>query len=191
MGNGGAAMMFDLDEAALRDQVAKGAYVSPDDADRLIALYRKNYPTASPARLFFQITTDRVWRMTAITVAERKSAQGKAPAFLYLWKWETPVLGGKFGAPHTIELPFVFHDVDNTTNSDTGTSKARYKLQDQAAGAWVAFARTGDPNHAGLPRWPAYDATTRPTMIFDTPCAVEDDPGREERLAIAAMPVRG
>jgi len=185
---GGGTDMFDLDEAGLKARIVALGHLEPAAADQLIALYRAGYPKASPARIFFLITSDKIFRAPTITIAERKAAQGKAPAYLYLWKWETPVLDGKFGAPHTIELPFIFHDVDNKTNSDTGSSPARYKLQDQAAGAWVAFARTGNPNHKGLPHWPAYDVKTRATMIFDTPCKVENDPGKDGRLAMSATP---
>jgi para-nitrobenzyl esterase len=183
---GGGTDMFDLDEAGVKARIVALGHLEPAAADQLIALYRASYPKASPARIFFLITSDKIFRAPSIAIAERKAAQGKAPAYLYLWRWETPVLDGKFGAPHTIELPFVFHDVDNKTNSDTGSSPARYKLRDEAAGAWVAFARTGNPNHKGLPHWPAYDTETRATMIFDTPCAVENDPGKNERLAMSA-----
>jgi para-nitrobenzyl esterase len=188
---GGGTDMFDLDEAGLKDRIVKMGRLEPAAADALIALYHKDYPKASPARIFFLITSDKTFREPSIVMAERKAALGKAPAYMYLWKWETPVLDGKFGAPHTIELPFVFHDVDTKTNSDTGSSPDRYKLQDQAAGAWIAFARTGNPNHKDLPHWPAYDADTRATMIFDVPCRVENDPGKDERLALAQAPAKG
>jgi para-nitrobenzyl esterase len=49
--------------------------------------------------------------------------------------------------------------------------------------AWIAFARSGDPNHDGLPEWPAYDLDRRSTMIFDNQCRTEDDPYRQKRLA--------
>ena len=42
-------------------------------------------------------------------------------------------------------------------------------------GAWVAFARSGDPNHDGLPPWRPYDATRRTTMRFDRICGPVDD----------------
>jgi para-nitrobenzyl esterase len=53
-------------------------------------------------------------------------------------------------------------------------------------GAWVTFARTGNPNHSGLPHWPQYDAESRSTMIFDSPCRIEGDPEGEGLRLIAA-----
>jgi para-nitrobenzyl esterase len=52
--------------------------------------------------------------------------------------------------------------------------------------AWVAFARTGNPNHKKLPMWEPFTAEKRPTMIFNTECRAANDPYREERLAVAA-----
>jgi para-nitrobenzyl esterase len=49
--------------------------------------------------------------------------------------------------------------------------------------AWIAFARSGNPNTDGLPAWPAFDLQRRATMVFDNESRVIDDPrGRERRL---------
>ena len=45
-------------------------------------------------------------------------------------------------------------------------------LMDAMSGAWVAFARTGNPNFDLLPVWPAYTPENPATMLFDTPCKV-------------------
>jgi para-nitrobenzyl esterase len=47
--------------------------------------------------------------------------------------------------------------------------------------AWIQFARSGNPNHKGLPDWPAYTTRERATMVFDNTCQVMNDPGSEER----------
>ncbi len=57
---------------------------------------------------------------------------------------------------------------------DDGQGQDRYALADRMAKAWVAFARTGNPNHAGLPKWDAFDTTTRTTMVLR-----QGMPGRE------------
>ena len=144
-------------------------------------------PNASPSDLYFAVTTDRMMRMNAITQAERKSAQAAAPAYMYIFDWQSPVLGGKLRSPHGIELAFVFDNTDKTTGMN-GTSADLAPLAEKVSSAWAAFARTGSPNAPGLPHWPAYDAKSRATMIFNDECKVVDDPGRDERLAISALP---
>jgi para-nitrobenzyl esterase len=52
------------------------------------------------------------------------------------------------------------------------------------ADSWIAFARTGNPNHEGLPHWPSYEAKTVPTMVFDDHCVLDHDPDGEIRSAI-------
>ena len=54
------------------------------------------------------------------------------------------------------------------------------------AGAWAAFAREGKPNHGLIPNWPAYDLSTRATMVFNTETRVMNNPYGEEKAAIAA-----
>jgi para-nitrobenzyl esterase len=125
------------------------------------------------------MTTDRTYRFDSITVAERKAAQGKAPTYMYLFTWETPV-DAKMLAHHALEIAFVF---DNTTRTPGGTGggpKAA-ALAEKMSEAWIAFARTGNPNTAKLPQWPVYNTRTRSTMVFDDECRVLSDPGGAER----------
>jgi len=62
-------------------------------------------------------------------------------------------------------------------------------LSREIAGAWAAFARTGDPSHAELPDWPAYDPTRRATMLFDLPeSRPVDDPDGEARRFLLDWP---
>jgi carboxylesterase type B len=88
---------------------------------------------------------------------------------------------GPMRSGHGYELPFVF---DNVHEPVLHPSESRQQLADRMSGAWVAFARHGDPNHDGMAEWPPYDLDARPTMIFDRgTCRVEDDPWADERLA--------
>jgi para-nitrobenzyl esterase len=83
-----------------------------------------------------------------------------------------------------VEIPFVFHNLD--ASPWTRGVAGAVALADQVSDAWLAFARNGDPNTSGLPRWPAFDAQRRATMLFDMTSAVLDDPLREQRLAMFA-----
>jgi hypothetical protein len=51
--------------------------------------------------------------------------------------------------------------------------------------AWINFARKGDPNHRGLPPWPAFATDKVPTMCFDKTCEVKTNHNRELRKAVA------
>ena len=86
-----------------------------------------------------------------------------------------------------MELPFVFDNVDKAARM-IGNAANLQTLADKISAAWTAFARTGNPYHAGLPHWPAYETNTRATMIFNNECKVVNDPGKDERLALATLP---
>lgn len=149
--------------------------------ERLIAAYRAGRPGASNTDLYLIIASDATFRAGVVTEAERKSHQ-PAPVYHYYFTWRSPVRNGKLRSFHTVEIPFVFDNVD-AAQSMTGTGQDRYALADRMSAAWVAFARTGNPNHAGLPKWPRFDTHQRATMIFDVECRAVNDPhGEEQRL---------
>ena len=86
-------------------------------------------------------------------------------------------------SPHTVEIPFVF---DNIAIAGPLISKMpeAHDLARKVSASWVGFARTGNPNVPGLPVWPAYNAATRDTMLFNNASRVTQDPDRVARLAI-------
>ena len=150
----------------------------------VIAKYREWYPRYSPADVFFAATTDsRSWRGEVIE-ADRRAAQptGSAPTWVYQFDWPTPIDGGKWGAHHGLDVPFTFDNAAITPHF-VGSGAEQDGLSALMSRAFVAFARTGDPNVKGLPPWPAFDAKRRATMIFDRDTHVADDPrGRERRM---------
>jgi para-nitrobenzyl esterase len=155
----------------------------------IIADYRKWYPAYSPSDVFFAVTTAfRSWHGMVIE-SERRAAQSNGkpaqhgPTWAYNFAWKSPVDGGKWGAPHTMDIPFAF---DNTKIAApmTGGGPEAQKLADQISDTFIAFARTGDPNNKSIPPWPRFDLEHRATMIWDLPSHVEDDPRGEERRLI-------
>ncbi|MBI4265104.1 MAG: carboxylesterase/lipase family protein [Acidobacteria bacterium] len=175
------------DDASLRERVRRIVPVDDAEADRLIALYRKNRPRDSHGDLALVMAADNSpLRLSSYVIAERKYAQGAAPVFMYYFRWRSPVRGGKLRSMHCMEIPFFFDHVDEVQFM-TGTGGERYALAEKMAGAFAAFARSGNPAHAGLPSWPAFDTTRRATMVFDTESAVVDDPFGEERRAMDAI----
>ena len=152
-----------------------------DNGSRVVELYRRNHSELSPYETFVLISTDNQMGVNSIKLAERKASQGKAPAYLYNFNWETPVAGLK--SPHTLEIPFVFHNIA-IAKPLVGDSPQANALADKVCDAWVAFARTGNPNIPALPEWPAYSESDRSTMLFDNDSKVAKDPIHEKRLLL-------
>lgn len=86
-------------------------------------------------------------------------------------------------SPHTIEVQFVFNNIKLGGTLISNRPDA-YLLADKVSAAWVAFARTGNPNTPELPRWPAYSSGSRDTMLFKSESRVEQDPDRGPRLVM-------
>ena len=93
------------------------------------------------------------------------------------------MLDGRPRAFHCAELAFCFDNVERCENM-TGNGPEARDLAARVSEAWLSFARKGDPNHSGLPHWPAFTAEKCPTMIFDTPCAMKENPDTTERKVI-------
>lgn len=144
------------------------------DSEAIIAAYRQDYPKATPFGLYATIAASQ-FRIPAFAQATRKAAQGAAPAYAYIYAWRTPVLDDRPGTFHAAEISFVFDNAELCDHYSAGDPGALV-LSKQMSTAWVSFARTGNPNHSGMPQWPAYSADTRATMYFDTPCAVRNNP---------------
>jgi para-nitrobenzyl esterase len=174
---------FNLDEAGLKEILTKRF---EGKGDEIYALYRKHNPKKSPFLIQAQVLTDAGGRRSAITQAERKAALGKAPAYMYLWSWESPGYGGKFGAVHGIDVSASFYSCRDGIGG-TG-SPQQLTLWNKFASSWVALAKTGNPNNPNLPEWPAYDSTRRATMVFDNDPRVENDPRSEIRKFWEQMP---
>jgi len=167
---------FDVSEAAVQafaesQAAGKGAAI--------MAAYRKLYPAKKPFFIRGMIATDRNLRRNTVLQAERKAAQHSAPVYMYRFDWGTPWEGGKFGACHGVDLSISFANPDTSMGMSAPAAKL---LAQRLGGATIAFAKTGNPDHAGIPHWAPYDAQARATMVFDEQTRMERDPNRELRL---------
>ncbi len=174
---------FDLDEAGLKNMMNQRY---GEKGEQIVAMYRKRYPSKSPFLIQAQIATDAGGRRSAVTQAERKSALGKAPAYMYIWTFESPSFGGKFGAVHGTDVSASFNSYRDGIGG-TGSPQQR-ALWEKFASAWVSLAKNADPNNPKIPNWPAYEPSKRATMLFDTEVRVENDPRSEMRQFWAEMP---
>jgi para-nitrobenzyl esterase len=159
-------------------QLRLGAQTAP-----VIAEYRKIFPSAKPLEIAGLVGAD-LFRRGAVLQAERKAAQGGAPAYLYWFGWKTPVLDGRPLAYHCQDLAMWLDNIDLAVQATGGVPEAR-ALAAKMSSALVAFARTGNPNHAGIPRWPAYSTRAPANMIFDTRVEVRNAPDARALALIA------
>jgi para-nitrobenzyl esterase len=172
-----------LTEAGLRERLRP---VAGEETDRVLETYRDVYGDLHPAVLYILIGSDRTYRFDSIQLAQRKAAQGRAPVWMYLFAWETPVGGRHLLAHHALEIAFAFDNVVKAPGMSGGGPEA-VALADKMSDGWIAFARHGNPSTPKLPRWSAYAPPERATMVFDDECAVVNDPHREIRELWATM----
>jgi para-nitrobenzyl esterase len=151
-------------------------------APQILAAFRARTPRASPFDLWSHIAASSV-RETAIAQATAKAALGGAPAYLYWFTWQTPVLNGRPRAFHCAEIAFAFNNTDRCEAMTGGGTDAR-ALAELVSDAWIHFARTGNPNHPKLPHWTPFSPEQVPTMIFDNHTQLIDNPDRDEQRSI-------
>lgn len=134
-----------------------------DRTDAIFAAFRKAYPKA---KLHELLAIDPGGRAGALGMARAKAVQS-APVYNYLFAWKSPVLDYGWAAGHTADVAFVFNNAALGVQSSGGGPEVD-KLTRVMSQAWINFARTGNPNHKGLPVWPAFTADKPATMVFDT-----------------------
>jgi para-nitrobenzyl esterase len=157
---------------------------APGKAGAVVEALRAVFPDYSPTHLVCALQTVTTMWASSVKLAERKQARRAAPVFMYMLAWETPAARGALRSPHALEIPLVFDNVETARNF-VGRGEEPQRLADQMAPAWLAFARTGDPNTPGAPAWPAYDTARRATMMFDLESRVVDDPWPDLRQLLA------
>ena len=156
-----------------------------EHVDKYIKLFQKAYPDdREPQHI---LTFDDNFRVRAIKQADRKSKQDGAPAYTYLFAWQTPVNDGSLGGSHGMELPFMFNNISMARHL-TGGGENAYALADKISSAWINFVKTGDPNSKNLPKWPVYTPENGATMIFDNTCKVVNNHDRALMEFVATLP---
>ena len=186
---GGDSTLFDLswEELPVRIHKSIQQFIGDIDPQNIVATYRHWYPQYSPSDVFFAATTAaRSWKGFVIE-SERRAKQNGAPTYVYQLNWRTQVRGGKWKAPHGLDIPLSFDNIAYCPSMVNNTADAQ-KMADMMSEVWIAFARTGNPHTGTIPDWPRFNVDNRPTMIFDLQPRIENDPRGQERQYFA--PVR-
>ena len=147
-----------------------------DKTEAYLTAVKKAYPETENPSDYTDI--DINFRAGAIRQASEKAVSGAAPVYMYVFSWSSPVNDGIYKSMHCMEIPFVFDNI-NRCEEMTGGGKDAHILADKMSRAWINFARTGNPNHKGLPTWPQYTAENGATMLFDNSCVLKNHPDKE------------
>jgi para-nitrobenzyl esterase len=173
------AMTWETAPAALKSAVSE--YLGPYSAEEVVAKYREIYPNYTPEQVATAAATAfRAWPGQRWE-AERRAANPKSQP--HTWVYQMNFQGSSGKAMHTIDIPFMF---DNIAMAEGQIGPERLSAANALAATMsemlIAYARTGNPNFAGLPDWPAYDVKNRGTMMWDRAPRIENDPRGAERI---------
>ncbi len=176
----------EIPEAALPHLVASRlpgpAETALARAERLLALYPE---AKTGADRFFAVETDASLFVPATRLAEAQ-ARHQPRTFMYRFNWRSPLAEGSLGACHALDVPFALGTfelpaVRDFAGSGPGAARVAAAMMD----AWLAFARSGDPSHPGIPRWPRYAPPERRTLELADPCRVLEAPDEARRRAFS------
>lgn len=180
---------FTLDESGLEGRM-QGLF--GERAAGLLALYRQAYPQATPSRLWIQAHSDYSIMLPVMAQASRRAAaagaHGGADSFVYRLDFQSPALGGKLGALHTMESNLLFN-TPRAGRAVLGDGPGPALLAARMSTAWARFAHTGVPDSGleGVPGWSRFDLAGQNVMVFDQECRIEGDPSAAVRAAMADM----
>lgn len=153
-------------------------------AQQVIETYRRAWGRKGPVdplNILDAFMTDFRFRIPAIRWAE---AQGRhqSQVFSYLFTYQSPAMGGRLGACHALEIPFVFGTLGEKERKIYPKRSAETDaLSGKMMEAWTSFARSGNPSHPNIPPWSPYDQKERNTMIFGSEGQLSQDPLGQER----------
>ncbi|WP_238446873.1 carboxylesterase/lipase family protein [Azohydromonas australica] len=175
-----------LSERQVRERLKAQFGIDDEKAAALMASFRRDDPQRTPSEVLVALITNTLFRLPMLQAAEVKANAGQAPVYLYNFVWKTPVAGGLWGSPHTVDIPFAFGTTDKAS-ALLGTGPETLEVSKNLMSAFVAFARSGNPNNPRMPAWKPFDAASRATMTVDVQCRAVNDYLSGDRTAAAAV----
>ncbi|OYX27046.1 MAG: carboxylesterase [Flavobacteriales bacterium 32-35-8] len=150
-------------ELTLEQAKERLAKIYGDKTDQFVELYEKAYPNFTPQDL---LSIDTVFRPFTIRTLDARAEQSTAPLYAYFLAWKSGVDDASKGSFHGLDIPLAFNTVDLRADW-TGNTEEAWKLAEVMSSSWLNFAKTGNPNTTGLPKWEPYTAENGVTMYFD------------------------
>ncbi len=160
---------------------AVSQYLGPYTAEQVVKKFREIHPDYTPDQVDTAAATAfRAWPGQRWEAERRAANQVSQP---HTWVYQMNFAGANGKAMHTIDIPFMF---DNIAKAETQIGSEQLAAANALAATMsemlIHYGRTGNPNHPGLPHWPAYDLKNRSTMIWERTPHIENDPRGAERV---------
>ena len=138
----------------------------------------------NPTDVLNAIYTELEFSIPSKNVAEAKT-KNNFNTYMYIFNYKTPALEGHLGAIHALKISLIFGTLENIElGYYPKRDEINTRISEQVMDSWISFARSGSPNHEGIPEWPTYDIENRYTILFGSETKIEKDPLHNERLAI-------
>ncbi len=167
-----------------RERIVK-AYYGEEKGEKMLSLFRRAYPNVNEV---YATQLDTFFRKDTLPYLRVKAKESDAPVYSYMFALEFGLDGGKMSW-HCADIPFAFRNTDKVPVC--GMGEVTGKLEAQTAGAFAAFAKTGNPNHEGLPAWAPCSKEHLVHMVFDRKSeAYEDHDNELIRYALEVLPER-
>jgi para-nitrobenzyl esterase len=161
----GALFVPTATAAAYQKQIQTGY---GEYADKILAVYPAD-TDAHALRSARDMARDTLFRWPTWTWARLQSKTGKGAVYVYQFSHRPPYPDTPqfkdWGAAHGAEISYVF---GNFTKGMPPSAEDR-NVSDEVSTYWTNFAKTGDPNGANLPRWPAFTDANQQVMDLNDP----------------------
>jgi para-nitrobenzyl esterase len=150
-------------------------------ADKILAAF----PHATDQEAFRaakNVFRDTAFAWPSFTWARLQAQKGKGRVFTYFFTQHSPATAGPFndpeGATHASEIAYVFGNL----SPDYGPQDRA--LSDRMGAYWTNFAKTGDPNGAGLPSWTPFSTGTEDTLVLGPDIQIRSTPNKPELITL-------
>ena len=162
------------DKSAMSEE-EKAALITARHGDRagiVREAFHKAYPNVN--EVYAVTAVPMGFRSDVVDYCAKRAAMADAPVYQYVMACESAVNGGTMSW-HCAEIPFIFHNAERVGAVWNGDQT--WITQDEMFGAWINFARSGNPNHDKLAPWRPYTADDHACMVFGAPsvCLADHD----------------
>ena len=185
---------YNRDEGGIDKKVTLESYkadLSAKFGENADAIFKTNSATndAEAVRAAADLAANRFIAYSTWKWMEAQTKTGKEPVYRYQFDLAPPADPNHTQgdvAYHSAEIPYVFGALDLLKGFDWRQEDRTLSKQMQQY--WTNFAKTGDPNGEGLPKWPKYDAATGwQVMYLKADPTAEPDSRREQKLLLDSI----